>query len=102
MFDQIKKINEGLLRKFPKGNDPFQMVTRLAEEVGELASEVNHFENSGIKREKHGEPNKAKLAGEAKNVISNVLQIIEHYQAEKELKNSIEKSIKKLQDNKWI
>lgn len=55
-----------------------------------------------IKREKHGEPSKEKLAGEAKNVLSNVLQIIEHYGAEKELEKSIESSIKKLKEGDWI
>jgi NTP pyrophosphatase (non-canonical NTP hydrolase) len=33
-------------------------MTRLLEECGELAKEVNHFEGTGIKRQKYGEPDK--------------------------------------------
>jgi NTP pyrophosphatase (non-canonical NTP hydrolase) len=31
-------------------------MTRLLEESGELAQQVNHFEGAGVKREKYGEP----------------------------------------------
>jgi NTP pyrophosphatase (non-canonical NTP hydrolase) len=37
-MERIKKINEGLRKRFPDGENPFQMVTRLAEECGELAA----------------------------------------------------------------
>lgn len=102
MLNDLKRINDGLRKKFPNGNEPFQMVTRLAEEVGELAAEVNHFEGSGVKREKHGEPDKAKLAGEVKNVLTSALQIAEHYGAEKELQDSIATSLAKLRSQGLI
>ena len=59
-------ISVGLGRRFPNHNEPFQIMTRLLEECGELAEQVNHFEGTGVKREKHGEPDKAKLAKKSK------------------------------------
>lgn len=35
MYDQLKRINVALNRRFPDGRNPFQMITRLAEEVGD-------------------------------------------------------------------
>ena len=54
MIDKLYKIAEGLNNKFPGGNDPFMIVTRLAEECGEVAAEVNHFEGQGVKLERYG------------------------------------------------
>ena len=51
-MERIRAINRGLSRLFPDGEEPFQMVARLAEECGELAAQVNHFEGSGVKRKK--------------------------------------------------
>lgn len=82
----------GLSRRFADGNEPFQMTTRLLEECGELAAEVNHFENSGIKRQKHGEPSKQRLAKEAQQVIRCVLQLVDHYDAHAAFEASIEES----------
>lgn len=62
MLDKLRTINENLRRRFPDGDDPFRTMTRLLEECGELAEQVNYFEDSGVKRAKHGEPDRAKLA----------------------------------------
>ncbi len=63
-MEKLYKMVEGYFKRFPNGVEPYQMVTRLLEECGEVASEVNHFENSGIKKQKYGEPSKDSLAGE--------------------------------------
>jgi len=96
MINKIIKIARGLTKKHPKGNMSFQIITRLAEECGELAKQVNHFENSGIKREKYGAPQKQKMAKEVQDVIRSALQIAQYYGIEKDLKKSINKSYKKL------
>lgn len=49
-------------RRWASGNTPFQIVTRLCEEAGEIAAAVNHFEGAGVKRQKHGEPDRKALA----------------------------------------
>jgi NTP pyrophosphatase (non-canonical NTP hydrolase) len=101
MIDKIKLINQGLTKRFGK-NDPFRIITRLAEECGELAAQVNHFEGSGIKRQKHGEPDKDKMAKEVQDVIRCALQIAEHYQIEAELEKSVDNSIESMKKEKLI
>ena len=81
--------------RFPNGNEPYQIVTRILEECGEVASEVNHFERSGIKSQKHGEPSKQKLADEIKQAMSCLTQLIQYYEIETEFARSIEDSLNK-------
>jgi len=69
------------------------MVTRLLEECGEVASEVNLWEDSGIKRQKHGEPKKENLAGEIKQALVALIQIAVYYKIEDELEQSINESL---------
>jgi NTP pyrophosphatase (non-canonical NTP hydrolase) len=91
-MDKLPLISKGLTNRFPAGNNPYQIMTRLLEECGELAQQVNHFEASGIKRQKHGEPDKAKLAKEVMDVLRAAYQIALYYDIEPELQNTIEQS----------
>ena len=102
MLDKIFAISEGLSRRFPGGNHPFEIMTRLLEECGELAEQVNHFEGKGVKRAKHGEPDKAKLAKEVQDVIRSALQIAHYYGVEPELEASIEKSYQALKSEGYL
>ena len=104
-MDTLEKLYascRGLNRRFPDGNDPFQIMTCLLEEGGELAEQVNHFEGKGIKREKHGEPDKAKLAKEVQDVMRCALQIGMYYGIEKELHASIEKSYQRVKEEERV
>ena len=92
MWDKLWEFSAGYNQRFPDGNDPFQIMTRLLEECGELAQEVNLLEGSGIKREKRGEPVKADLANEVRNVLTCALQVALHYEARYELEALIEDS----------
>jgi NTP pyrophosphatase (non-canonical NTP hydrolase) len=89
-FEQLRAVARGFSRRFPEGNDPFRMMTRLLEECGELAQQVNHFEGSGVKREKHGEPDRAQLAHEIRDVLTCVARVMDHYGVEAEVAASIE------------
>lgn len=95
-MEKLKQLAVGLNHRYPDGNVPFQIVTRLAEECGEVASEVNHWENSGIKRQKHGEPSKQNMANEIKNVLSVAMQLALYYDVEAELDASLDASIASL------
>ncbi len=101
-MDKLYKMVQGYFKRFPEGVEPFQMVTRLLEECGEVASEVNHFEGSGVKRLKHGEPNKAALAGEIKQALAALMQIAVYYTVEEELEKSIEDSLRRMKEEKLI
>ncbi|MCM1991532.1 hypothetical protein [Oceanirhabdus seepicola] len=101
-MDKLYKMVQGYYKRFPEGVEPFQMVTRLLEECGEVASEVNHFENSGIKMQKHGEPSKDALAGELKQAMVALMQIAVYYSVEEELEKSIDDSLKRMKDENLI
>lgn len=103
MLDKLLPITKGLNRRFASnGNNPFEIATRLLEECGELAKEINHFEGRGIKREKYGEPDKVHLAKEVQDVMRAALQIAIYYQIEAELETSIEDSYQRIKSDGWI
>jgi len=101
-LEKLYAITHGLNRRFPEGNDPFQIMTRLLEESGELAQMVNHFEGSGIKQEKYGEPDKSKLAKEVMDLLRCAMQISIYYKIEDELEQKIEESYKKMMVDGFI
>ena len=101
-FDQLQAVARGLTLRFPDGDDPFQMMTRLFEESGELAQQVNHFEGRGVKREKHGEPDRTKLAKEVRDVLTCVMHLMDHYQVEEEVAASIEQAYQSLRREGFI
>ncbi len=45
-MERLKLLAEGMNHRFPKGNHAFQITTRILEECGEVAKEVNRFEES--------------------------------------------------------
>ncbi len=92
MLDDLFALANDLVRRFPQGHDPFQIMTCLLEESGELAQQVNHFEGSGIKRQKYGAPDKAKMAKEIKDVIRAALRLALYYGIEKEVEESFQQS----------
>lgn len=102
MLESVRAINQGLAQKFPEGNKPYQIMTRLLEEGGELAQQVNHFENSGVKRDKHGQPDRAKLAQEVKGVLLTLFQVVDYYQLEPELQASLAHTVDRLRTDGFL
>jgi NTP pyrophosphatase (non-canonical NTP hydrolase) len=78
------------------------MATRLLEECGEVAAEINHWENSGVKRPKRGNPSKESLANELRQSIVELFKIATYYSVENELENSINQSIQRSKDEGLI
>ena len=101
-MEKLYKMVQGYWKRFPKGVEPFQMVTRLLEECGEVASEVNLWEDIGVKRQKRGEPKKENLAGEIKQALVALIKIAAYYNVEKELEESIDGSIEKMESEGLI
>ncbi len=87
-LEQIPVLAQALHQRFG-GREPFQIVTRLLEECGELAQEVSHFEGSKTKFVKHGAPSKEKFAKEVMDVLRLVFQIVHYYELEPELRARI-------------
>ena len=96
MLEKMYVIARGMNHRFPKGNEPFQMMTRLLEEGGELAQQVNHFEDTGVKREKHGEPDRKKLTKEVMDVLRCTVQVAVYYGIEQDLEAALEQTYQRL------
>ena len=97
-MDKLYKVAVGHTARYPDGNESYKIVSRILEECGEVASEVNHFESSGIKVQKHGEPSKKHLADEVKQALCALTQLVQYYGAEAELAQSIDESLKRIVD----
>jgi NTP pyrophosphatase (non-canonical NTP hydrolase) len=93
VLDRLFLVIRASQRHFPSGTDPYMLVTRLAEECGELAREVQHWEGLGLKRQKHGDPDPAHTAKEVRQVLQCALEIALHYDLVDELAASIERGI---------
>jgi NTP pyrophosphatase (non-canonical NTP hydrolase) len=101
-MEKLYKLVEGYFKRYPEGVDPFQMATRLLEECGEVAREVNHFEDSGVKRIKYGEPSKSGMAMEIMQALQALMQIAVYYHVEEELERGIDRSLGKMKAEKLI
>ncbi|MBR6506509.1 MAG: hypothetical protein IKT37_02765 [Clostridia bacterium] len=101
-MEKLYLLAKGYTNRFPNGNEPYQITTRLLEECGEVASEVNHFEKSGIKALKHGEPSKQHLADEIKQAVNALMQLAVYYNVENELEKSIDVSLEKMKNEGLI
>lgn len=95
-MERFYHMARGANRRFPKGNEPFQIATRLMEECGEVAAEVNLWEDSGRKREKHGAPQKEKLANEIRQAMVALAQLALYYGVEEQLETQIEANLVRL------
>ena len=95
-MEQLIKLAQGSMKRFPNGKDPFQTESRLLEECAEVASEINLLEDSGIKRQKHGEPKKENIAGEIRQAINALMQIALYYDVTDELQQSMDESLERL------
>ena len=94
-MQRFYKMVEASNNRFPEGVEPYQMATRLLEECGEIAAEINLWENSGVKRQKHGDPKKEIIANEIRQAMVELVKIAQYYHVEEELDASIERSLER-------
>ncbi len=94
-MERFYKMAEASNKRFPNGVEPYQMATRLLEECGEAAAEINLWEDSGLKRQKHGAPKKENIANEIRQAMVELVKIAKYYHVEQELEESIEESLKR-------
>ena len=94
-MERFYKMAEASNRRFPKGVEPYQMATRLLEECGEIAAEINLWEASGVKRQKHGEPKKENIANEIRQAMVELVKLAMYYRVEEELEESIRLSLER-------
>ena len=94
-MERFYKMAEASNKRFPNGVEPYQMAIRLLEECGEVAAEINLWEDSGLKRQKHGAPKKENIANEIRQAMVELVKIAKYYHVEQELEESIEESLKR-------
>ncbi len=92
---RLYQMVEASNKRFPKGVQPYQMATRLLEECGEVAAEINLWEDSGLKRQKHGDPKKEDIANEIRQAMVELVKIAVYYHVEDELDASIQQSLER-------
>jgi len=102
MIEGLFTIARGFRHRFPEGNHPYQIMTRLLEESGELAQQVSHFENSGVKRQKYGEPDPHKLAKEIMDVLGAAAQAAIYYGVEQEVESLLDERYQRLKSEGHI
>ncbi|MCY4091149.1 MAG: hypothetical protein OXF62_10045 [Caldilineaceae bacterium] len=102
MIEKLYRIAEGLNSRFQDGDDPFYIATRLAEECGEVASQVSHFEHKGVKAEKLGPPDRDAFAKELQDVMRAVLQLAIHYDLQPELTKSVDDHYRQIVREGWV
>ena len=101
-MEKFYKMVEASNKRFPNGVEPYQMATRLLEECGEIAAEINLWEDSGLKRQKHGEPKKENIANEIRQAMVELVKIAKYYNVEKVLEESIETSLRRSREEGLI
>lgn len=101
-MENLIQLAEGMNRRFPEGNDAFQITTRILEECGEVAKEVNRLENSGTKVLRHGNGSKEDLASEIKDAMNALMQLAIYYNATDQLQTAIHNSIEQLKTEGYI
>ena len=84
-WDQLYEISRHYAEKFPEGDTPLGYLSRLTEELGEIAVEVQRLEGAPAKVAKHGPGRLPDLASEVEDLIHTALGLIQHYRAEAEL-----------------
>lgn len=97
-FIALTELVAALDARFPDHNGPFERVSRLCEEAGELAGAVNHFEGMGIKNDKHGPPTTERLVKEIGDVLRAAVGIAHHYGVLDQLQESIHHHHRRYQD----
>ncbi|WP_412537818.1 MazG nucleotide pyrophosphohydrolase domain-containing protein [Longispora sp. K20-0274] len=94
-LDAVYAIADAYAAKYGP-NTPFGMMTRILEEAGELASAVNHAEDTGAKVAKHGPPDPAQLASEIEDLLHCTLAVARHYRIEHLVDEAISSTLARL------
>jgi cation transport regulator ChaB len=88
---------QGYQAMFPSEVIPYEVMTRLLEKNGELATEIFKWENED-KRKRRGEPKKEDMAKKVQQSLASLMQIVVYYKIENELEDDINNVLKDLEN----
>ena len=98
-MEKLYLMAKGHTLRFPSGNDPFRICTRILEECGEVAQQVNQLEKTGAKESKGYLGSKQELANEIRQSVMCLLQLAQYYACEAEVEEAIEISLRRLRED---
>jgi len=83
-LDRLYRIASHYAARFPENATALGYLSRLTEELGEIAVEVQRLEGAPAKLAKHGPGTLRDLASEVEDLLHTALGLVRHYQAEAE------------------
>ena len=99
---EIQQLVKKIAEKFPEEEDSLDILARLTEECGEVASEIRKMEKKGSKVYFNVSPNKEKLADELVDVLNAIASIANFYglnlHIESDRRNTHIKEVLKIED----
>ncbi|GAA2531894.1 hypothetical protein [Pilimelia columellifera] len=101
-LDEIVALVNGLNARFPTHAGVFHQVSRLAEETGELAQQVNCMEGMGIKHAKNGPPRREDVAKEVLDVVKSAVAIAAFYDVLPEVRSLTMRKVAAYRADGWI
>lgn len=104
-MDSLSKISlvaQAQTKRFPNGDEPFKIVSRLLEESGEVSWELNHYERKNISLMRNCRDNKENLVTETYQVMIALNQLLQYYDLSDLFARKIEEVYKEYQDKGYI
>ena len=99
---EIQQLVKKIAKKFPEEEDALDMLARLTEECGEVASEIRKMEQKGSKVYFKISTNREKLADELVDVLNVIASIANLYglnlNTESDRRNTHIKEVLKIKD----
>lgn len=104
-MDSLSKISlvaQAQTKRFPNGDEPFKIVSRLLEESGEVSWELNHYERKNISFMRNCRDNKENLVTETYQVMIALNQLLQYYDLSDLFTRKIEEVYREYQDKGYI
>lgn len=102
LLSKISLVAQAQSKRFPNGDEPFKIMSRLLEECGEVSWELNHYERMNISVERNCKNNKENIVAEAYQVVMVLSQLLQYFDLSDDFINRIEMVYKEYQDKGYI
>lgn len=102
LLTKISLVAQAQTKRFPNGDEPFKIVSRLLEESGEVSWELNHYERKNICIEQNCKENKENLVAETYQVMIALNQLLQYFDLSDEFVSRVEYVYKEYQDKGYI